>query len=173
MTDYKEYLVAGYDEYVRMSGDAGVKPGVVRDHLSAKYADDVKFGLITAWQPNDIEAGIVLFNNIIMGDVRPARKTSFRDDVEYLVSAIRGETILGEDDPALNVAYSIGDGRDKILKLWTAEDWKQSVNVRFENLAKVTTAAYEFDQLVDELLSQMAKCGAQTTAQVLNGRFVS
>ena len=86
-----------------------------------------------------------------------------------MTAALNGETILGGQDPALHLAYPLGtsDGRDKVLSLWTREDWRNASMTRYRNAAEVTAAAQIFEEQATIIADRMLSAGAGTTGELL------
>lgn len=141
----REWFIETYDGFVSDSRDDGAALEKCRDAVATAYADAVESGTADRWTPDLVTEGRALFNQFIEPE-RERRRTSVKRSWRNLLDALSGETILGRDDPALALAYPIGDGTDKTLFYWTAEDFQAATMERFRNAAAATEAAAEFDR---------------------------
>lgn len=156
------WIVHNFDRIVRSSGADGMKLADAKLAVAERVTEAIATG---EYQPTVSEIAEALVDR----DVTPERRRRSRalsHEVEYIISALNGETILGADDPKLWVAYPLGDGRDKVLALWTADDWKSSRQVRGEKVADAIAADQIYGELVDQVVSAMVAANASTTVDL-------
>lgn len=164
LANFRNWFVDQFDTFVT-ENDEGVELEKSRDAVAHAYADAVEAGDIARWDADTTSEGRGLFDRLVK-PVREQRKSTMRSDAQYLVDALNGDTILGRDDPALSQAYPLGDGRDKTLRFWTAEDWRSAVTERYRNAAAVTEAARRLDELADRIVAALVSHGVNTTGDL-------
>ena len=163
--DFRDWLTSKFDAYVTDSGDDGSTVEKSRDAIAHAYSDAVETGDLGRWKSDLVTEGRALFDRFVK-PVREQRKSAMRRDAEYLVDALNDETALGRDDPALAQAFPLGDGRDKTLRFWTAEDWRTATTERYRNAAAVTEAARRFDEAADLIVRALTGRGVNTTGDL-------
>jgi hypothetical protein len=168
MTD-RDWIVAEYDAVVAAEGDEGAVLEKSRDAVAHAYCDAVETGRIDRAMDDLVGEGRLLFDRFV-GPERRRRRESMQANAEYLLSALRHETILGPSDPAFVVPFPLGDGRDKVLGLWTLEDWGGAVNERNRNAVAVAAKAHEFGTVAKEITGQMESQGCRTTADLFRAQ---
>lgn len=151
-----EWFEYAYDEIVGVERD-GIDQDKLRDALARDYLDAMDRGEIEP--PSAMDHARAKADQY-MRPIRRKRKASFRKDIEYLLDALNGETILGSDDPRLQQAVPVGNGRDKRLAFWTAEDWMTAVNVRQQNVQRAAEAATELSELATAAIRAMSSRNA-------------
>ncbi len=162
----KQWFVEQFDRYISSNTDDGAELAKSKDAVAHAYADAVESGEIERWQADVFTEGLALFDRHVK-PIRERRKSAMRRDVEYLIDALKDGTMLGADDPVLNQAFPLGDGRDKTLRFWTAEDWRSATTERYRNAAAVTGAARRFDEeLADLIVRALAGRGVNTTGDL-------
>lgn len=151
-----EWFEHAYDQIV---GDetAGIEQDKLRDALAHDYLYAVERGEIEPQSAMDLARAKA---DQYMRPIRRRRKASFRKDIEHLLSALNDETILGSDDPRLQQAVPVGNGVDKKLAFWTAEDWMTAVNVRQQNVQRAAEAATELSELATSAIREMTSRNA-------------
>ncbi|WP_415041428.1 hypothetical protein [Gordonia sp. (in: high G+C Gram-positive bacteria)] len=150
MLDRYEKIVAESDE--------GIAVKESRDRAATAYEEAIRRGELVRPDEDLYAEGLALYDRV----VRPRRRgrtSALHNDVQTIVEALSGATILGADDPILNVAYPLGtpDGRDKVLAKWTAEDWRNATLTRYRNAAETTAAAQIFAEQSRVHLGQLAR----------------
>lgn len=172
MTD-RDWIIATYDEIVAAHADAGVRVEEARVEFMARYAEAVTSGAVSGQAFDDMEIGAILFDQVVR-PARSQRRSSWKSNLGYLGSILLGEEVDGDlVDPILNMAFPVGDGSDKTLRLWSEEDWKQSVVSRYRNAADATAAAAEHDRLVGAILDAFATTGAVFTRDLFANAVAS
>lgn len=161
----KEWFIEQFDRFVSAASNDGSEVEKSRDALAHAYSDAVESGQAERWRDDLTTEGRVLFDRFVK-PAREQRKSSMRRSAQELVDALNGETILGVQDPRLDQAYPLGDGRDKTLRYWTAEDWRAATTERYRNAAAVTAAAKEFDEAADQITRALISHGVNTTGEL-------
>ena len=166
----EEWIEREYERIVAEYGSDGVTSKEARDISAQRYEAAVRSGEINVDQTDLYVEGGRLFDRIVK-PLRQRRKSSLISNMETIRAAINDETILGQEDPILHLAYPLGtqDGRDKILSLWTVEDWRNGAITRYDNAAEVTAAAQAFSNLSSEITSAMIQRSAHTTGGLFGG----
>jgi hypothetical protein len=142
----RDWFIDTYDAAIDESADDGAELEKARDTVAHEYADAVTAGVQPRHSMSLVDEGRELFDTFI-GPERKRRKSSMRDQVAYLLDAFEsGDDDGAYVDPILAHAYPLGDGRDKSLRYWTADDWTTATTERYRNAAKVTAAAADFDE---------------------------
>lgn len=162
---YREWFVTGYDTDVADTGDAGAAVAKSRDARAHAYADAVEAGDLPAHRMDLVDQGRDLFDRFVTPE-RERRRTAMRGSAGHLVDALRGDTVLGAEDPVLARAYPLGTGLDKTLNRWTAEDWRAASTERYRNAASVTAAAREFDGSAETIITALQERGLTTTGEL-------
>ena len=162
-----EWLIDTYERIVAAAGDDGITVKESRELVATAYEEAVRSGKITRAEIDLYDEGLTGFDKAVRPRLR-ARSSSLHRDMETITRAIGGETILGVDDPILYVAYPLGtdDGRDKVLALWTAEDWRSSAMTRYRGAAEVTAAAQIFDEQATLIARQITARNCITTGAI-------
>jgi hypothetical protein len=164
MTD-REWFIETYDAAVDETGDDGASLEKARDVVAHEYAEAVESGAQPRHAPDLVEEGRILFNEFI-GAERKRRKESMREQVAYLLDAFESED-GAYVDPILAQAYPLGDGTDKALRYWNADDWGGARTTRYRKAAEATKAADLFDrETVDPMLDAMRSRNARTTGDL-------
>lgn len=163
----EDWMLAAYDQVVSAAGDDGITVKESQTRLAEMYQQAVSAGEVDRPEDDIFAEGKGIFDRI----VRPARqhrKTALLKDMETIAAALGGETVLGDFDPALRMAYPLGssDGRDKVLGLWTREDWRNASMTRYRNAAEVTAAAQIFDEQATTIANRMLAAGVNTTSEL-------
>lgn len=160
-----EWFVKTYDAFVASEGDTGADLEKSRDEVAHSYATAVENGDVKRHQDDLVAEGRKLFDRWV-GRVRSARRDSFKRDVLYLIDAASDETILGPNDPVFATPYPLGDGRDKVLGLWTVEDWLGAVHERNSNAVAVAAAAHEFSICANVIVERLKSTNSRITSQL-------
>ena len=164
-----DWFEHAYDEIVSVERD-GIEQDKLRDALARDYLDAVDRGEVEP--PSAMDHARAKADQY-MRPIRRKRKASFRKDIEHLLDALNDETILGADDPQLQQAVPVGNGRDKKLAFWTAEDWMTAVNVRQQNVQRAAEAATELSELATAAISAMSSRNAAMFGDMYVGAVAS
>lgn len=164
-------MLACYERIVADAGSDGITVKEAKDIAAQAFEHAVRSGEVALPDLDLYAVGAANFDRIVRPQ-RQARKTALHRDMETITAALSDETILGFDDPILHVAYPLGtqDGRDKVLALWTPEDWRNAAMTRYRNAAEVTAAAQIFDDQATRIAEAMSHRGIGTTAGLFTAR---
>ena len=167
----KDWIEHEYDAIAAEYGTDGVTVKEARDLAAQRYEAAVQAGDIAREDIDLYAEGANLFDRIIR-PLRQRRKSALQNDMQTIVAALNDETILGSEDPILHVPFPLGtqDGRDKVLALWTREDWRTAAMTRYRNAAEVTAAAQIFDEQADLIVARMIQRGAVILGALFDGR---
>lgn len=165
----EEWIEREYDRIVTEHGDEGITVKEARELAAQCYENAVRLGEVSREDEDLYRDGLQLFDRVIR-PLRQRRKAALQNDMDTIVAALNDETILGCDDPVLHVPYPLGttDGRDKVLSVWTREDWRQAAMTRYRNAAEVTAAAQAFDERAGAIADRMLAKGASTTGELFS-----
>lgn len=163
----EEWMLVAYDKVVAEAGDDGITVKDSQARLAEAYQAAVKSGEVERPEDDIFAEGKGIFDRIIR-PARQQRKSALVRDMEYISASLKNETVLGDADPALHLAYPLGtsDGRDKVLALWTREDWRSAAMTRYRNAAEVTASAQIFDEQATLIADRMLAMGADTTGEL-------
>ena len=161
------WMLATYDRIVAESGTEGITIKEAKELAAERYEHAIRSGEIKRDELDLFAEGGSIFDRVVRPQ-RQARKSSLHRDMETITAALGDETILGSDDPILHIAYPLGtaDGRDKVLTLWTREDWRTASMRRYRNAAEVTASAQIFDELSSHISDSMLASGVNTTGEL-------
>lgn len=145
----KQWIVEQFDFTVANGGLEGVRLADARQSVIAAIVDEIESGRMSVADIPLDQIGEMLFDSTVK-PVRNHRKLELKNAGQRVVDVINRDTILGEFDPILERAYSLGkkDGTDKTLRFWTVDDWQGAVTERYRNAADVTSSAKDFDMEV-------------------------
>lgn len=163
----REWFIDGYDQFVNDSGSDGAELEKSRDALAHQYADAVEQGRIDRHQATLVEEGRTLFSRYVERE-RNRRSRSVSRELQYLLDAMRDQTVLGRDDPRFTQAVPLGesDGRDKTLGLWSPDEWVKWGGERRANGDAAKAAGDRDDRMAKEFAGQMIRMGVTTTREV-------
>lgn len=164
----REWFIEAFDRFIGSEGQDGAELEKSRDAVAQVYVDGVESGQIERWRDDITDEARALFDRWVKPE-RSRRRQTMLKSARAIVDALAGETILGPDDPILQLAFPLGDGRDKRLALWTEDDWSESSVERFRNAASVTSAAADYDLAVQEIRAAFRKRDASTTRDLFGG----
>lgn len=165
-----EWAMDEYDRLVAELADAdGLPLGEAAKEFQRRYIGALQHGKIQRPQADDWQDGVHLFNRVVKPG-RDRRSKGLATEMEYIRDALNDDTILGRDDPRFQQAHRLGtaDGRDKILGLWSVDDWRNVAMIRYRNAAEATAAAAKFDQLQQEITAAMQRRGVAATWDLFN-----
>lgn len=155
----KQWFIEAYDRAAREEG-AAASPEKLRDIVARWYAEGVDLGKLERPKRTVDDEGRA-YAKLYVGPERERRRTAILRDGAWLLSALRDETILGRDDPHLDMAYPVGDGTDKTLRSWTVDDWNRSRTERYAKAQQATDAARRYDdEVVTPAIREMQTRGA-------------
>lgn len=168
----RAWFISQYDQVVADEAD-GIGFGKLRDALAHAYADAVESGEVKRPSLHLVEVGATLVDRYVRPE-RIRRRENMRRTAEFIRDAIRhpedGATLLIDGDPVLDLAHGLGDGRDKVLRGWTIEDWRTATLVRYSNAAAATAAAKDFHDIADQIVAGMVARAAGTTGAAVTER---
>lgn len=158
------WITRTYDNIVTESGEDGIPLKETREEFARRYENAVRSGELDRPETDLNDEGLSLFDRIVKPE-RRRRSRKLIDEIEAIVSALQGETILGRDDPLLGIPCPLGDtnGRDKVLGLWTAEDWRNATIIRYRKAAEMTGAAAIFDEQAAHIERALVSRAVQKT----------
>lgn len=167
----EEWIEREYDRIAAEYGNDGITQKEARDLLAQRYENAVRSGEIEREDLDLYSEGKQLFDRVI-DPLRQRRKTSMQKSMETILDAIDRDSLLGENDPILTVPYPLGtaDGRDKILGLWTREDWRKAQITRYGKAAEVTAAAQIFADQAESIVARMAQKNVDITFGLFDKR---
>ncbi len=142
----KQWIIDQFDFTVANGGLEGVRLADARQNVVTAIVDEITSGRMSISDIPLDQVGGMLFDSTVK-PVRNQRKLELKNAGAWIVDVINRDTILGEFDPILDRAYSLGkkDGTDKTLRFWTVDDWQGAVTERYRNAADVTSSAQDFD----------------------------
>lgn len=154
MSDFDEFVHDAYDRIVNEAGEDGVKVGdaiaVIAELVDQAIAEE-------NLDPPTSAAAV----SLCIKHLDNQRKQGFISDIDYLLDALRDETILGIEDPKLAWAVGVGGGQRKTLGLCSIADLDEMISSRRRNMASVVAAfekvAAEIDQLKAHMRSRDAR----------------
>lgn len=162
MIDENDWFSHAYDEVVGSEVD-GIGRDKLRDELAHGYLNAVERGEVRL--PSEMDMARAKADQYLR-PIRKGRTESFRRDIQNLLEALHDETILGVDDPRLQQAVPVGDGKDKRLSYWTVQDWMTAVKVRQRNVQRAAEAATDFTEIAEAMVGEMARRNVRTTGDM-------
>lgn len=159
------WFASAYDDIVGAEAD-GLEQDKIRDSLAREYLNAVERGEIEV--ASEMDAARAKAEHYLR-PIRRSRKDSFRKEVRYLLDALNDDTILGAGDPRLSQAVPVGNGKDKKLALWSAEDWITAVKARQKNVQDAAQAATEFSDIAAEVIGRMTEKEARMFGDMFGG----
>lgn len=167
MTD-KQWFIDQYDTVVSKEPVAGSTVEKSRDAVAHAYADLVENDETKRRKFELVDEGRFLFDREVGGE-RERRRGSLKRDAEYICDALKGDTILGTDDPVFAQAVKLGNGSDKTLRYWTAADWIGAIQERTDQAEDAKKAAREFSTVATHIVSAMTERGVTQTGRLFGG----
>lgn len=167
----RDWSVEHFDRIVSVAGEGGSKVSETRELFISDFVQAIQSGDLRLPVRDLEEEGRAAFERYVEPE-RQRRKTSLRATMEYIVDCLNDDTILGTNDPALDMAFLVGDGRDKILRLWLDSDWELFIMARYRNAADVTAAAAADDRLAQKILDALRGRGLKFTGDLVEGAKV-
>lgn len=145
MTSHYDFIRDTYDALVLDAGEDGVKISESRAAVTTALADAIRAGDVPGIGVDDYAHNTV---TAVLAGVRDRRRASLPKLAELIRSVLAGDALLDEQwYPEVREAYALGtgDGVDKALIHWTADDWLYASITRYRKAAEATAAAAEFD----------------------------
>lgn len=164
MNHSPERIMGRYDAIVNDSGRDGAKVAEVRGVVTAEVvADPEQFGIPT------VETLIEAYVGAVIGDQRNSRARSRIALFHQCHDAVTGMTLMGKDDPVLDIALRTGtsDGLDKSLRHFTVEDWLDVLGASARNVADAIEADKELRETVNPIIAAYATRGADCFEDML------
>lgn len=165
MSDLEQWFISVYDEFVDGEGEEGATVEESRAEVARQYAEAVEQKRIARHTRDLTTEGRDLFDKFVK-PARTRRRQSFRADIQFILDDLAGKTILGRDHPIFSEAFPVGDGRDKTLGFWTADDWQDAINERNSNAVAVAAAAHEFQIAARSVIARLQSTGASITSDL-------
>jgi hypothetical protein len=131
---------------------------------------------LTANDERDPIAEAEALIDAVMDRVRRHRRETLKEQVEYVLDSL---FMSGEDgahiDPLLDVGYGLGSakGDDKLLRLWTREDFRNLMLTAYRNAGDVMAAAVALDAVLQRLIEVMEAQDAETVGDLHSGEAAS
>lgn len=160
-------ILPKYDLAVKRAGLDGIKVADARAEVVDEVTRMLVAGELDPLGPTE-QAEAIVDRSLVPG--RKARRAALHSEVEYLLDALADGTILGRDDPRLAQALPLGDGRDKTLALWAADDWQAALNVRRSKRDELTASVQIFEEAVTTVITAMQTSGSATIADLFSNR---
>ena len=159
-----QLIVRWYDEAVGESGEAGRKVAEGIEAVIHRVESDPE----TAGVP----PASVLRAAWISTTIRSERDSRAKRRVplfEMVSHALSGESIMGIEDPALDLALRTGtaDGLDKQLRFFAVDDWLSILGASAENVAAAIESDKELRSLINPIISAYTRSRGSTLEQVL------
>lgn len=157
-------IITRYDEIVKAAGLDGMKVAEARDKVAAEVtADPDGFGVPA------MSTLISAFVESVIGDRRNSRAKQRIPLFEKCRDALQGLTVLGADDPILDIALRTGtaDGLDKSLRHFAVDDWLDVLGASAENVAAAIEADKSLRDIVNPIIATYAKRGARCLEDML------
>jgi hypothetical protein len=154
------WVLIEYDRIVADAGGDAITPRDAKKLMAERYIEALESGLIARPEPNDYRDLDALFERVVRPE-RDRRREHIVDDIDYLLAAKDNQTFLGRDDPVFGQAHKLGTGKDKILGLWTAEDWQTASLTRYDVAAAITAAAALFREKARSIIEYMRRDNAR------------
>lgn len=167
----KEWAVEHFDRIVTSAGEGGSRVSETRELFISDFVRAIQSGDLLLPVRDLEEEARAAFDRFVEPE-RQRRKSSLRGTMEYIVDCLNDDTILGLDDPAFSMAFLVGDGRDKILRLWLDTDWELFIMARYRNAADVTASAASDDRLAQVILDALRSRGLTFTGDLAEGAKV-
>ncbi len=163
----EDWFIHTYDDVLGEAGGA-LPVGKLRDEVAGRYADAVAAGQFHSVTITEFELGQLLYDMAVR-PARSKRKKQFKRDLDWIVDSITNpdEGILIE--PILSAGYPVGDGTDKALRYWLAEDFARARVERYRNASDVMAAARDFDEAADRVIAQIERAGVITVGDLFRG----
>lgn len=159
-----DLIIHWYDEAVLDGAEDGSKLADTLDEVCKRVESDPE----GAGVPPDSELRRAWVERTINGE-RRSRKAKRREWFRLVRDALSGETILGADDPILDLAMRVGtsDGLDKAFRYWSVQEWLDVLAVSAEKVRDAAAADEELRQIVNPIIIQYAIRGIRVLEDVV------
>lgn len=158
--EHAEWITQTYDDIVAEAGEDGMSVKEIREQVAQRYEEAIRTGELSRGDIDLYSEGLGLFDRIVR-PTRDSRKSKMQREMETIVAVCNNETILGQEDPMLDMAFPLGDGRDKILRLWNGDDLQSAAMTRYRKAAEATASAAIFDELASMIRQNLAARGVR------------
>lgn len=162
MSDFDDFVQDAYDRIVNEAGEDGIKVGEAK----AAIAELVDQAIAEQQLEPPTSAAAV---SICVDHLDNQRKQGFTGDIDYLLAALRDETILGIEDPKLAWAVGVGGGQRKTLGLCSIADLDEMISSRRRNMASVVAAFEKVAAEIDQLKAHMRSRDARIVVDLFKG----
>lgn len=164
----EKWFQEAYDTVVLAAGEDGLKYPGIRAAVAERYRSAIEAGELDRFAPDVLTEAASLFDSFTP-KIRRARKADLVANMDWILWAVNDpEMCSAYEDSCLALAYPLGDKRDKILKLWTVEDWGLANMTRYEKARQSRAAAELFDARQKEITAQMTARGARITGDLFD-----
>jgi hypothetical protein len=139
-----------YDQTIQGAGEEGMKVAEGRDKVvAAVTADPDAFDL-----PPTSELHRAYVEKVINGE-RSSRKGRRLAYFQTCHDALNDMTIMGRDDPILDLAMRTGerDGVDKALRFFGVEDWLEVLGASADNVRAAIIADRDLRAIVNPIIA--------------------
>lgn len=156
----KEYSLVVFDRIVADHGAEAVKLKESRSEFAAEYQRDVMAGRVARVEQSLLTEGEALFDRYVRPerDRRSKGKHGFAENI--------AASLLGNEEPMLDLAVPVGDGTDKILRFWSHSDWDNSIRVRDRQAQDAVEAADEHRAYARTVIAALVDAGAAYTGEL-------
>lgn len=158
-SEWDHYILAAYDEVTFAAGLDGIKKVDADQEIAIQARDAIAAGNI---ELPDVFAAVQKTTR----SIDDSRSKSLVDDITYALDALKGETILGPDDPVLKTARPLGHGLRKALTYCGLEDLDELVAARRQNMANIVASFERVAAGIDDLKREMRARGATIVADL-------
>lgn len=162
MNANKEYSISTFDRLTAEHGSESVPLANSRVAFRHQYKRDVMSGNIERVELTLDSEADTLWDRY----VRPERERRAKGKHGFAENIAR--SLLGSEDPHLDLAVRIGDGTDKVLRYWTTEDWMYSIRVREKDAQDAVDASQEHKNYAMRVVESMRENSAQFTGDLFS-----
>jgi len=149
--DLNTFIDEGYDRTVSQAGGP-----ITSADVRAKMRPEVSSALARADVNIDELADLLIKRRL--DKVRPKRSRNLKRDLDYIWDyTVNPEDAAQGISALMGQAYPLGtsSGDDKTLALWTPQDFRDLVVVRYRNAAAATEEAKAFDESAERIVDAM------------------
>lgn len=159
-----ELIIRWYDEAVGELKDAGRKVADGIDAVIKRVEHDPD--AVGVPPASELRAAWITATIRSERDSRAKRRMPLFQQVS---DALSGNTIMGDNDPVLDIALRTGtsDGLDKLLRYFAVEDWLSVLGASAENVAAAIESDKELRNVVNPIIAAYARSRGSTLEQVL------
>lgn len=150
MSAAPERIMARYDDLILDSGDDGRKVADAREELVTAVLDDPD-----SFDLPDTPQLVRAFVEGVITDTRNSRARRRLTLFQACHDAVSGLTVMGRDDPILDLALRVGtsDGLDKSLRHFSVEDWLDVLGASAANVEDAINADRNLRALVNPIVA--------------------